>query len=336
MPCVAIVNLSRDALPPHFGGVFLYTCMITQAHAVYCKVAMFVRIPKLYQYVAIYVCLSFAIGSILLQPKSAQAAPFTCSSSLYQEISGQLRVLDPLSNTFVDVGPDNGFNINAMGYNTVDNYIYGMDYTNSHLLRIESDGTYTDLGVPTGLAGINYFSGDMDQAGNLYIKGNSDMYVINVSTNTATILPLSDSFITFDLVYINGFLYGIGTGGLGTSLFKVDVSNGTVTSLLLSIPMFSGYGSGWATDVNSLYFSHNNTGIIYKITNYDTAPIATPVLNSSPTVENDGASCFSAPSPIPGLVANNKVNASQMVELLGQLVLLAKGRERENPACPLS
>lgn len=284
---------------------------------------MFVRKPPLYQLTLFFSCLSFVIGSILFQPKFAQAAPFTCSTGLYQEVSGQLRVLDTVNNTFTTIGPNHGFNINAIGYNPVDNYIYGMDYTNSHLLRIESDGTYTDLGVPAGLPGTAYNAGDFDQAGNLYVKSNGNVYIIDVIGNTATPLVLSTAFATADFVHINGFLYGIGVFGDAGNIFSVDITNGNVTSTPIALPADGGYGSGWATDVTSLYFASNTTGIVYRITDYTTLPIVTPVMNSTPTIENDGAACFTAPTPIPDISATNKAGSTPFNQQL--IVLAASG-----------
>jgi hypothetical protein len=253
--------------------------------------------------------LACIVGSFFTSVPRAQAAPFTCTSGLYQEVNGQLRVLDPSSNTFTTIGPNHAININAMGYNPTYNYIYALLFSNSHLLRIENDGTYTDLGVPAGLPGTGYAAGDFDQSGNMYVKAAGDFYVINVTTNTATVLTLSNNFATAEAVYINGFLYSVGNGVSTGNLFKVDVSNGTVTNLPIALAD-GGFGAGWATDINSLYFSSNATGVVYQITNYNTAPVPVAVMNSSPTNQNDGAACFTAPTPIPPLLATDKTGST--------------------------
>ena len=53
-----------------------------------------------------YCGLALVVVCVLLLPKPAHAAPFICTSSLYQEVSGQLRVLNPSNNTFTTIGPN--------------------------------------------------------------------------------------------------------------------------------------------------------------------------------------------------------------------------------------
>ncbi len=85
---------------------------------------------------------------------SAANDPFTCSSNFYQVISGQLKVLDPVTGAYTDIGSNAGFEYNAIDYNVLDNYIYGLGVSGAQLgalIRISNDGTTTNLGVPAGL-----------------------------------------------------------------------------------------------------------------------------------------------------------------------------------------
>lgn len=248
----------------------------------------------------------------LFFPIMAQAAPFTCDAGFYQVQNNQLRILNPSDGTYSPIGSQflSG-NLNAIGYNKLDNYIYGIinQPTEAHLFRVDNTGTYTDLGLVTGLPApdvFGYNSGDMDDSGNLYVKQlDQTVYKINVTTNVATALPLSQSMFSSEFVYLNGYLFAVGVGLSSGSFFKIDIANGNVTSAPITLPA-NGFGSGWATDANTLYFYDNSTGIIYKVTNFNTAPVAIPSLATTPSSSNDGASCFTAPSPIPNLVATNK------------------------------
>lgn len=54
----------------------------------------------------------------------ALAGPaFTCSGNIYQVQSGQLRIFDPITSTYQNVGAVQPA-YNATGYNVNDNYVY--------------------------------------------------------------------------------------------------------------------------------------------------------------------------------------------------------------------
>ena len=90
-----------------------------------------------------------AVGVLIVFPllarngvASAAAGPFTCSSDFYQVISGQLELLNPVTGVYTDIGSNAGFNYNAIGYNTVDNYIYGIINNGAQagdLVRVAND-----------------------------------------------------------------------------------------------------------------------------------------------------------------------------------------------------
>ena len=91
--------------------------------------------------------------------------PFNCEAAFYQVISGRLKIFDPLTSTYTNVGPDHD-NINAMGYNIQDNYLYGLDRSDDKtLIQLDANGVKTDVGVITGgpfnpTAG--YYAADFD------------------------------------------------------------------------------------------------------------------------------------------------------------------------------
>lgn len=247
----------------------------------------------------------FATISLRLSP-SVQAAPFTCEPAFYQSLTGTLKKLDPETGQYTTVG-NTALYLNAIGYNTEDNYIYGInnDPGGSTLMRIENDGSYTDLGLPTGLPSTGSIIGDFDHSGNLYVLTGtplSSLYRIDITADTATEIPLSATFSANDAAYINGFLYATN----GTSLFQIDVSTGTLTTAALDLPA-STYGAAWSTVDDRLYFSQNLSGVIYEVTGYGTiSPETTAVLQGEGNlVGNDGASCSLAPTVILDLVAQN-------------------------------
>lgn len=265
---------------------------------------------KITPLVSLLLVVSFFLLSLLPTPIT-HAAPFTCEVSFYQIISGDLKQLDPLTGTYATLPNNITLAANALGYNTEDHYIYGLGATPEtlgHLIRFEDDGSRTDLGLPTGLPADTYVAGDFDATGNLWVKsfgGNATLYSIDVSTQTATSLTTSTSLAISEMVYINGHLY---SNNGGTIMHKIDPITGVVTNATIANGISGNYGAGWATVDDSLYFSENGSGMIYRIDGYSgNAPSAVPVLQGETAIQNDGAACPSATTPIIEISATNDI-----------------------------
>jgi hypothetical protein len=254
---------------------------------------------------AVAVSLTVVSGVFLgISPAAAAAGAFVCQPGFFQVISGQLNTLNPVTGAYTPIGAAAG-NYNAIGYDTLDNYIYGMSTvtaTQAHLLRIASDGTVTDLGLPTGLPVANYVSGDFDDAGNLIIQASATSYYsINVATRIATHLTITGATGSAnDMVWIGGTVYSMSN----TTLVAVNLATDVATSA--TVPGVSGsFGAGWSDNPDELFFSDNNTGKIYKITNFTTAsPTGTLAFTGAVTGNNDGAACKLADSPFNVPTAN--------------------------------
>ena len=87
--------------------------------------------------------------------------PFVCDGNIYQVQSGQLRIFDPITSSYINVGPQNG-SYNATGFNVLDNYAYASQ--GDWLIRISSDGTIEQVHN----IGFGSFSGDVDYSNNFY------------------------------------------------------------------------------------------------------------------------------------------------------------------------
>jgi|GEM_PF-2460722 len=262
---------------------------------------------------SLFFAIATCIGILCTSPQVVHAAPLTCTSAFYQIMGGQLKVLNAEDGSYDSIGAVIPDVPNALGYNVEDNYLYALVNTGAnqgHLLRIEGDGSYTDLGIPAGLPVASYVAGDFDDEGNLWVSPfgtTSTLYRIDVSAGTTTSLALSDGILISELVHINGVLYGQG----GYYLRRIDTDTGILTSAAVTgmpsgFAANSPFGAGWATVQDELYFSHNVTGIIWKITDYDTeAPLATALIQGEIPSSNDGAACAGAASPIEDLAAVN-------------------------------
>lgn len=245
-------------------------------------------------------------AAAVTQGKPAGAAPLPCESGFYHVVSGTLNLINPVDGTYIPIGGPQPW-YNAMGYNQEDGYLYALGTAASnlsHLLRIDGTGAVTDLGIPAGLPVIATVSGDFDTSGNLWVRPIWNvMYKIDVSAVTATPVPLSANPNGVDLVYIDGLFYMLDD----TTLTVIDPATGVVTTTAVSgLPPSADYGAGWTDAEDELYFSQNNAGKIFKISNYNTANPSGAVAISGPvTGNNDGASCASARSPFLGPVATD-------------------------------
>lgn len=237
------------------------------------------------------------------------AGPFSCQPGFYQVISGQLKLLNPTTGVYTDIGSA-GNTYNAIGYNPRDNYIYGWGTSGSienKVIRIDSAGTVTDLGT-AGLGALNMFSGDFDDNNNLYIRKNTSLIKVNVASNPPTSTELTLTGVNLggaDMIWINGFLYSID----GDNLYTVNLSTLVVTSTaIVDVNSPNGkefpttgsqtYGALFSNVEDELYASNNSLGRIYRVRDFNTPnPTATWVVDSIQTNNNDGAACKIAASP---------------------------------------
>ena len=197
--------------------------------------------------------------------------------------------------------------MNAVGYSSTDNSLYGYRLTNSPgVMRINpSTGAARYLGNPRGLPKTNkYIAGDVSPDGStyyLYGQNPGILRVVNLSTFRATSVKLSSGVAVADLAVspTNGKLYGVNDGG---QLLEIDPDTGEVT--IKSVPSLvpGGYGAAWFTADGDLIAYENGeratagSGTLYQIENPTTAtPSATNQGSGPYTVGNDGAAFVAAP-----------------------------------------
>ena len=244
------------------------------------------------------------------------AGPFQCRPGFYQVIAGHLKILNPLTGVYTDIGVD-GDDYNAIGYNPGDNYIYGWGTGGTNInkvIRIDSDGTVTSLGS-AGVAAAGYFSGDFDDNNNLWMRKNDTTLIrVNVAVNPATSTELTmtgGNFVGSDMGWISDVMYSVNNSTLyRVNLTTLQVTTATITDLNSpsgkEFPATGGYGAIFSNREDELYASNNGVGRIYKITDYTTAnPKATWVTDATVTNNNDGAACKRAASPFVVPTATN-------------------------------
>lgn len=194
-----------------------------------------------------------------------------------------------------------GTSINAIGYNTIDNRLYGVQNKNPpRIIRIGSDGAIAAVkDLPITPSGGGYNTGDVDYNGNFWVAYNGrDWVEINLASNTIVASGTATlPFSIYDWSYVpNGgaFLYAISVDARGATFLmrfsltthvwsQVGTGYGTI------YPSNGVVGAIYASQDGFLYSSENSEGKIYKLsldgktsTFISTGPRAT---------SNDGAHC---------------------------------------------
>ena len=216
------------------------------------------------------------------------AVPFTCSQAGIQvaEIPSNLYRIDLVTGDLILIGEITPISeYNAIGFNVLDNYIYGYESTNSQIARLSSDATIELLGSVPNLPIAAYNIGDVDLNGYLYLyrTGEDHFYVVDVNSSRSTYLQLVDPANGFALqtidfgVEINiplsvvdwafnptdGNLYAVENSG---QVLRIDPITGTETILVtIGIPA-GNYGANFYDVEGNMYAINNATGEIYKIT----------------------------------------------------------------------
>lgn len=197
--------------------------------------------------------------------------------------------------------------INAIGYNTVDNYIWGFRYGTNQLVRIGSDWSVTFhnvTGFPSPVPG--FATGDVSPDGILYLYASNSNQITKVDLNpgsanylTAVTLPTSPTDLNdWSFNPTNGLLYGFGTGKV---LYQFDPATGnrttlgSVTGAGIETSTYTGaFGTAFFDTDGDMYVGNNGSGAIFKISAPLTNLTASLFSTASGVTPGDGARCPSA------------------------------------------
>ncbi len=180
---------------------------------------------------------------------------------------------------------------NAIGYNDVDDKLYGISNSGQILLEIDqTTGASTDVGAVSGLPAGSYNSGAFSNTGAYYVKpfsNNSQLYRIDVTASppTATLITLSQAFTTSDMAWVGSLMYSTADNG---QLYSIDVATGTTTAIG-SPDNTGGVLGAQFSGTNGLFGSANNGSGLYRI-NLTTGQ-RDKISDSPASGANDGASC---------------------------------------------
>ncbi len=213
---------------------------------------------------------------------------------------------------FTTEGSTGSFAYNAIGYNTEDNYIYGIRRQTSsqssnnlinQLVRIGQGGVATSLGQVAGLPllpannPIDYNQGTFGtgaDAQTLFVRRatvDNRIYAIDVTaaTPTAVVIELDAQVPNVsDLVYMDGFLWSFHSNGRA---YRIDPATGGVTSFATGIGQLANiFGAQWVYGNGNVGLSRNDTGRVLQVRIDDPA-------SASPS--------FTVVSSLPGPASSN-------------------------------
>lgn len=240
--------------------------------------------------------------------------PFTCQGQYFLSLSSTatsnsglfLVEIDPVSgNTvFNTITPSVGATVNAMGYRSTDNFIYGVNPQLLTLYRVGADGVAQNLGVPQGIItnGFAYYAGDITPDGNYLVllgqatTNNTSGYLAFVDLNDINyqvtsinlVNPLSGIYdIAFDPY--TGELYGFSTGD--ARLVKIDPATATITSGFPIQPQVNQLGAIFFDVSGNLFGYGAISGQPTLVSMNKNTGIMTSVANGPPSGGEDGCSC---------------------------------------------
>lgn len=190
--------------------------------------------------------------------------------------------------------------INGIGYNVVDNYIYGLLQGTNQVTKIDATGNIEFLTVTGDFVAGDYSSGDIDKNGVLYLYGKGAFVAIDLNASSPdylkgkTLLRESKTFHDMAFSPIDDNLYMI-TSNSSRTLLRFNTSTNTLTALGningLAGETTNSFGTAFMDSLGNMYVSNNASGNIYKIVSPHTGGIIATLYNSLAGTPGDGARC---------------------------------------------
>ncbi|WP_189702487.1 gliding motility-associated C-terminal domain-containing protein [Subsaximicrobium wynnwilliamsii] len=198
--------------------------------------------------------------------------------------------------------------INAIGFNTLDGLIYGVDSTNDYLYRILPNGFVQNLGIVSGpISNTSNYAGTFDNNGTYYILGNNG-HIVSIE-GTEDIHPGDPIVSTFlydlnlnsaDVAISPSDLKMYGWKSSTRQLFRVDLSTGNIEIIGpdANTSNYFSFGGLYFTASGQLFGYGNDTNV-GSPGNSQESVVQFNLSTGEPTTigigvevtENDGASC---------------------------------------------
>ncbi|MEM1119891.1 MAG: MopE-related protein [Bacteroidota bacterium] len=233
---------------------------------------------------------------------SQEVTPFDCPSAFFQIVEGQFNQVDLANDSLIPLGEE-AANLNPLGYNVEDDFIYSLQFGTTNLLRIGSNGKREQVGRIQGI-NVGIIAGDFDLSGNFYLLDNEANRLQRVAVSStvlvAATVELSADLPTLEDISFNPvdqLFYGVSSDQ--SEVYTIDPTNGTVNSFTVTgLPASGSAASTWMTSKGEFVVSYNVTADIYQIDLDNKTALL--IGNTGDSAANaDGVNCVQAPSLLP-------------------------------------
>ncbi|WP_185964450.1 LruC domain-containing protein [Aliikangiella marina] len=258
-----------------------------------------------------YFLLSLILFASALQVRATPFDQCPTTAFLFQSNNVQIYGVNLVTGSYSlleDYVGING-NINGVGFNFEDRYIYGFNTSSYQVVRIGGDLQATELAVSGLPSNTTFFVGDV--ADNYYYvyRKNVGFYKINLDENRDNFMQA----IKIDSADISLNLTDLAVHPTDNQIYAVDnqsgrlyrISSQTGASELLGDTGVTGtFGAGYFDVTGNYYIGRNNDGKIFRInlSDPDTSDVSAEFFAQGPSSnQNDGARCANAPISVDGV-----------------------------------
>ena len=228
--------------------------------------------------------------------------PFDCAAAFYQIVEGQLNQVDLVNDSLIPLGEE-AANLNPLGYNVEDDFIYGIRFGTTDLVKIGQNGGREVVGRVQGI-NVGLLAGDFDVAGNYYLLDNEAQRLQRVDVDAtllvAATIQLSETIPALgDISYhpMEELLYGVSET---SDVVSINPITGDINSFKIATLPTGTVASTWMTSKGEFIVSYNVSQEIYQIDLTNQTAVLIGVTGDS-AFNADGANCIQAASPLDSL-----------------------------------
>ncbi len=217
----------------------------------------------------------------------AQGESFDCDGSFYmsQRVDNgndtELYIINVGNNIeFSSIGNSSAY-YNSIGYNVVDNYIYGIDPSDYQIYRIGRKGEAKKIGVPSGLnteaemIGAGYLAGDVSLNGEYVVMGQvSADYILRIDVATSPpqlIAQVEKKYADNNLQTASPSFSDIAFDPLTEACYGFDQTTKRMANIDIETGLVDVYGMEMPsiTSLYALFFNSIGQLFAYGLTNSD-------------------------------------------------------------------